>query len=173
MLTETWLDSEQQEEEYTLQNYAVSLNSGGRGKGIASYFNNKFDHVQNIKTDGYSMSKISSRDLDVIGVYRSRLGDLQDIFTQLEDMIDDKKTTVIGGDFNICTLKAPNNLMTKKLKESHFDQIVKQATHIEGGLIDHLYIKKREGEDISVTVEVLPKYYSDHDCICVTLGQDK
>ena len=91
---------------------------------------------------------------------------------QLEDMIDDTKITVIGGDFNICVLKNPNNLLTTKLKELHFDQIVEQATHIEGGLIDHLYIKKRKGEDISWVVEVLPKYYSDHDCICVALGQD-
>ena len=86
-------------------------------------------------------------------------------------MIDDKKITVIGGDFNICVLKHPNNLMTKRLKESYFEQTVKQATHIEGGLIDHLYIKKGK-EDISWDVEVLPKYYSDHDCICVTLHQD-
>ena len=172
VLTETWLDPEQQEAEYTLQNYAVSLNSGGRGKGIASYFNNKFDHVQNIAAEGYSMSKISSKDLDVIGVYKSRLGDLQDILTKIEEMIDDKKITVIGGDFNICVLKHPNNLMTRKLKEKHFDQTVKQATHIEGGVIDHLYIKKRKGEDISCVVEVLPKYYSDHDCICVTLSHD-
>ena len=97
---------------------------------------------------------------------------MQDIITQLEDMIDDKKFTVIGGDFNICALKNPNNLMTKKLKELGFNQIVNQATHIEGGLIDHLYIKKRKGEDISWVVEVMPKYYSDHDCICVTLSQD-
>ena len=150
----------------------MTVTSGGRAKGIANYFNNKFDHVQNIATDGYSMSKISSKDLDVIGIYKSRFGDLQDIVIQLEDMIDDKKITVIGGDFNIYVLKHPNNLMTKKLKESHFEQIVKQATHIDGGLIDHVYIKKRKDEDISWVVEMLPKYYSDHDCICVTLGPD-
>ena len=137
-----------------------------------SDFKNKFNHVQNIANDGYSMSKLSSQDLDVIGVYKSRLGKLQDIITQLEDMIDDKKITVIGGDFNICILKHPHNLMTNKLKELHFDQTVKQATQIDGGLIDHLYIKKRKGQDISWVVEVLPKYYSDHDCICVTLSQD-
>ena len=89
---------------------------------------------------------------------------------QLEDMIDDTKITVIGGDFNICVLKHPKNFITKRLKELNFDQTVKDATHIEGGLIDHLYIKKREGDNISWVVEVLPKYYSDHDCICVTLG---
>ena len=68
VLTETWLDPEQQDEEYKLLDYDVNLNSGGRGKGIATYFNNKFNHVQNIRIDGYSMSKTSAKDLDVIGV---------------------------------------------------------------------------------------------------------
>ena len=40
--------------------------------------------------------------------------------------------------------------------------------------MDHLYIKNTKEADISWVVEVLPKYYSDHDCICVTvtLSQD-
>ena len=108
--------------------------------------------------------------MDVIRVYKSKLGDSQEIITQLENMMEDEKITIIGGDFNTCILKHPNNLMTNKLKELQFDQTVKQATHIEGGLIDHLYIKKKKGEDVSWVLEVLPKYFSDHDCICVTLG---
>ena len=87
-------------------------------------------------------------------------------------MIDDEKITVIGGDFNVCFLKHPNNMISKNLDKLNFHQIVKQATHIEGGLIDHLYIKKGKGADISWVVEIMPKYYSDHDCICVTLCQD-
>ena len=172
MLMETWLDPEQQEDEYELQNYAVSLNSGGRGKGIASYFKNNFNYVQNITTEGYSVSKISSKELDILGVYKSKDGDSRDLLAQLEDIIDYTKITVIGGDFNVCVLKHPTNLITKKLNELNFHQIVNQATHIEGGLIDHMYIKKRNGTDLSWVVEIFPKYYSDHDCISVTLCLD-
>ena len=90
---------------------------------------------------------------------------------QLREMITVKKTTIIGGDFNVCALKNQKNYITLKLKELKFHQIVKQATHIEGGLIDHLYIKQGEETDLIWDVEVLPKYFTDHDCIRVTVGE--
>ena len=66
VLTETWLEQDQQEEEYQLPGYTANLNSNGRGKGIASYFSFKYHHVENIKMEGYSISKVSSLELDVL-----------------------------------------------------------------------------------------------------------
>ena len=113
----------------------------------------------------------SAMELDVIGGYKSKDGDSREIIAHIEDLIDKDKTTVIGGDFNICALKNPNNIITKKLKELNFQQVVRQATHIEGGLIDHLYIRKGKGTVMSWVIDMSPKYYSDHDCIGVTLCQ--
>ena len=119
------------------------------------------------------MTKVSAKELDVIGVYKSSEGDSKDVIKQISDMIEDEKITVIGGDFNVCYYKHRNNIITKNLNELDFHQTVEQATHIEGGLIDHLYIKKRKGAEVSWIVEILPKYYSDHDCICLTLCPDE
>ena len=88
---------------------------------------------------------------------------------QLTELIAKDKTTIIGGDFNICALKYPKNLITEKLEELEFQQIVTQATHIDGGLIDHLYLKHGKDTEVSFDLQVVPKYFTDHDCIRVTL----
>ena len=54
-------------------------------------------------------------------------------------MIDIEKTSVIGGDINICALQQPRNHITASLKEMGFKQIVMTATHKEGRAIDHVY----------------------------------
>ena len=153
--------------------FSVNLNSEGRGKGIASYFNKKFRHVKNIKNTGYTLSKVSSEKFDVFGIYRSKDGDVRQMIGQLEEMIKENRTTVIGGDLNVCALKHHKNLITEKLKELKFQQIVKQATHIEGGLIDHLYIK--QGDDTGVTwdLEIVPKYFTDHDCVRLAVWEEE
>ena len=51
----------------------------------------------------------TSDKLDVIGVYRSQEGSVTNLITQLQNLISGRKTTIIGGDFNICTLSHPNN----------------------------------------------------------------
>ena len=86
--------------------------------------------------------KFEAADIVIIGVYRSNEGNCRDIGEKLDAMAVEDKFCVIGGDININLLKSPNNLITAKLKEKGFEQIVKKATHIEGGLIDHVYIRQ-------------------------------
>ena len=86
-------------------------------------------------------------------------------------MCNEEKTTIIGGDLNVCVLKQPTNYITKGLEENGFRQIVTKATHIEGGLIDHVYIKEGPSMKFTWVLEDFPKYYSDHDGLCLTLCQ--
>ena len=172
ILTETWIEHDQDSTIYDLLDYKSNFNGGGRGKGIATYSNNRFTHAENIIRDGFSVSKMTSENIDVVGVYRSKGGVIRDLTETLDTLIDDAKITVIGGDLNICALKAPNNIVTKRLKERGFDQGVKIATHIEGGLLDHVYIHRGVNVKIDWDIEVFPKYYSDHDGIGLTLWEN-
>ena len=95
------------------------------------------------------------------------------LIQELETLITYGKTTVVGGDFNICTLANPNNYITQSLKEIGFKQLVKKSTHVEGGLIDHIYLIEGKEEKISYTLEVFPKYYSNHDGLGITLTKDE
>ena len=88
---------------------------------------------------------------------------------KLEDIIDDTKTKIIGGDMNICLLSSPHNYMTKQMLHKGFIQLVNDATHIEGGLIDHVYVRAKNDCPYLWSIEDFPKYYSDHDSIGLTL----
>ena len=172
ILTETWIEDFQDTQNYDLLDYKAEFVNGGRGKGIVSYYNERFTHSTSIKKDGFSISKLTSKNLDIVGVYRSQDGDLGYLTEILETQIDDAKTTVVGGDLNICALKSPNNIVTKTLKGRGFKQGVKTATHIEGGLLDHVYIKSCGTNEFAWVVEIFPKYYSDHDGIGLTLWKE-
>merc|ERR1712074_340759 len=126
--------------QYVLPDYDRNLNNSGKGKGIASYYRRqRFEHQVNLRKEGFSISKIASKDIDIIGIYRSQNGNVVSLAGELQDMIDIDKTSVIGGDINICALQQPRNHVTASLKELGFKQIVMTATHKEGGAIDHIY----------------------------------
>ena len=143
ILTETWLDENDDDSSYNLPGYEKNLNKRGRGKGIATYYREgKFKHEIDINQDGFSLSKIAGRDLDIIGVYRSQNGSMVDMIEEIKKLHNIEKTTLIGGDLNICVLKQPMNSATTSLAKMGFHQIVKEATHIEGGTIDHIYVSQ-------------------------------
>ena len=64
--------------------------------------------------------------------------------------------------------KQPNNFATTSLEKMGFQQVVTEATHIEGGAIDHIYISQGRDNKFDWDLELYPKYYSDHDGISLT-----
>ena len=109
--------------------------------------------------------------MTIIGVYRSQTGDLRDLTEKLEGVVDTEVTTIVGGDFNICALEQGKNFLTARLSEMGFKQIVMEATHIDGGVIDHIYILHGKQTRFEWALELMPKYYSDHDGVCLTLWE--
>jgi len=172
ILTETWLEDDD-DMHYILQDYEANLNSSGKGKGIAAYYKRqKFEHQVNQKKEGFSISKITSKDIDIIGIYRSHNGNVVSLVGELQDLIDIDKTSVIGGDMNICALQQPRNYVTASLKELGFQQLVMTATHKDGGAIDHIYWRQGKNSEYEWDLECIPKYYSDHDALCLTLKEE-
>ena len=49
-----------------------------------------------------------------------------------------------------------------------FQQIVTDATHIDGGAIDHIYLSQ-DCSRLEWRLELCPKYYSDHDGLYLTV----
>ena len=54
-----------------------------------------------MKKDGISVTLMKSKDLDIIGVYRSQEADMRDLVEVLKTLIDETRTTIFGGDFNL------------------------------------------------------------------------
>ena len=85
------------------------------------------------------------------------------------EIITKGKPTLISGDFNICYSANKNNRLSQGLEKNGFSQLVKQATHIRGGHIDHAYWRDQEQTWEEPQINRYSPYYSDHDGLCLTL----
>ena len=162
------MKTDQFQEDLNLRNYNLKLNSISNGKGLATYFKlDIFKHEKDIKLESMQLSKFSANNLDVISVYRSKEGNERDFIRQLKSMLSVGKVTVISGDFNICLANRKSNQISSTLQALGFKQLVNEATHIEGGHLDHIYIRGI----INAHVELYSPYYTalDHDALCLSL----
>ena len=108
-LTETWVPPSELMDNMTfdfgIDGYNVFLNGVGKGKGVAIYAKPSFSHVCNLNGEGFQITKMSSENLDVICIYRSENGLVQDLFQQLCSILTPLKPTFICGDFNFLFLE--------------------------------------------------------------------
>ena len=72
ILQETWLESDDIQDDFNITGYTLHLNSGGKGKGIAIYFKNCFEHKMDVKKDQMQLSKFISSNLTVVALYKSQ-----------------------------------------------------------------------------------------------------
>ena len=113
-LSETWLDIDKSVQ---IDGYRAHFNSIGPGKGLAIYFNDeRFKPVVDIKEDKLQITKIESKELEIILIYRSQQGSVLQLIKHLKAMIKIDKPTAICGDFNICYNANQNNMVTKFLE---------------------------------------------------------
>ena len=171
-LTETWLKHDfYLEQDLQIKGYKLHLNSFGeqRAKGLAIYFKEDAFHVESAEKHlTIQVSKLSSDSMDIIVVYRSKNCHIG--WEKISTKINHSKTTVVVGDFNVCYNENKSHPLVKKLLEFGFQQLVTQATHIEGGLIDHVYFRNGQ-QPMDIDVAMYSPYYTanDHDALCLTL----
>ena len=132
---------------------------------------NMFQHDKDVKKTYFQLTKLKSEHVDVISVYRSKEGIINQILDELFNSIDWDKTTLICGDFNVCHNSDRGNKLITTLEGLGFKQLVQEATHIKGGLIDHVYIRE-SGTSVSVDCSLYSPYYCamDHDAVLTTIN---
>ena len=163
-LQETWLGLDEETNDlYQLPDLNAHFVSQGRGKGIVTFFSDMFVPVKDINDPLFQMSKIVSSKISIINVYRSEKAGSK-FLEELESLISFDRTLIICGDFNYCYRDQQNHPVKELLKDLNFNQVVQEATHREGRILDHVYIFFKEPLN-STTVEcrVTGCYYSDHD----------
>ena len=102
-------------------------------------------------------------------MYLSKDAPLDKIVEILADLLNQtKKSVLIAGDMN-WDYPSRNNCMKKYLMENGFSQQVEEPTHVEGSLLDHVYLKIKGGSKTAVNVVQRAKYYSDHDALFVKI----
>ena len=76
------------------------------------------------------------------------------------------KPTFIVGDFNINFLHDPKDSIIQKITSNGFKQIVEDPTHVEGGLLDHVYIRGVPLE-FEPHIQIDFRHYTDHGAITI------
>ena len=153
--------------QYHIPGFAdTSIISKGNGKGIATY--SKHSSVNSWMNSDKTMQILKKMfvKLDTINVYRSQKGNQHELIQILEKMIDREKFCIIMGDFNLCGKEEQRNVVTLFLERQGFTQLMKEATHIQGRAIDHIYVND---EARVLEIERFSPYYSDHDGLLVSL----
>ena len=164
-VNETWLLSDPSVQFEGFYSQYLNLKS----KGTALYSKFGFEDIEKVHSSSMSMIVARFKLFDVLSVYRfSDSSDIEELTNQVTAYVNFTKPVLVLGDFNIDLLKLPENILSQKLKEYGFKQLVLQATHISGGLIDHVYAYLPNGEHCEV-FKIHPLYYSDHDAICCIL----
>ena len=170
ILVETSLAKEEDLENFSLNEYTIDGIKVGSGKGIISYFNPKMFKPDNKRESSkYQVLKFCHDNVDVIGIYRSQLGNSVMLLQDLNGMINPEKTTLIVGDMNICYRENFQNRFIQGLIKLGFKQMIEEPTHIYGRIIDHVYILDPKGST-ELIIERYSPYYSDHDGLCITIS---
>ena len=164
-VNETWLVADP---DFSLEGFhSHYLNM--KSKGVALYSRVSPENVEQLHNAAMSMIIARYTMFDVLSVYRfSDSSNIQEATNQIKRFIDFTRTVIVLGDFNIDLLKQPDNLLSQSLKSLGFKQLVLQATHISGSLIDHVYAFLPNGEHCE-EIKIHPLYYSDHDAVCFIL----
>ena len=172
-LCETWLEKDQDLGKYELENYSACFVGKGRGKGLACYYKSKFGITHKIFNKECCLISAESEKYIVIGTYRFGEGLLRSFVNILENQLKIElkkgKIVIVGGDMNICASSKPGNILSNMLMELGFVQKVRSATHVDGGLIDHVYVYDAVDLNVATSLEHIPKYYSDHDCLGLSI----
>ena len=159
---ETWLHpQEHTSNSLQLEGFTAHFNSVGRGKGIATYYRDTFKFAVDVCEATYQMTKLFSPQVSIINVYRSSIA-TGNFTHDLRRIIDCNQLTYIVGDFNICYISQKDSRVVEDLYHMGFTQLVKNATHMEGGLLDHFYTNAFSDE---VWIQQQSPYFSDHDIL--------
>ena len=81
----------------------------------------------------------------------------------LNEFVNCKRISLFFGDINTDFFHESNDNVILWLQERDFVQIIQNATHIQGGLIDHVWVPKNLISKVRFEIKSL--FYSDHDCI--------
>ena len=168
-LPESWIWNDEDTTGLELEDFTVHHNAVGRGRGITVYFKKyKFNYIEDITEEKIQLTKLAGKEFELIVVYKAPTGKDSVLASHLERMINLNKTTIVCGDFNMCYIDSRRNKSTSFLLENNFRQLVHEATHIDGGHIDHVYI--RSIESLAVLTELYSPYFTakDHDAMLIS-----
>ena len=131
-----------------------------------------FDEKKVATGEGMQVLKVKVESFEIFNVYRSSNGCKEELCENLSYLIEAQKPSIVCGDLNLCGKMDKNNKVTRLLENLGFNQLVKEATHIRGRQIDHVFFRGSEKMEV-LSIDRYSPYYSDHDALLVCLKPRK
>jgi len=175
-VTETWLSEDVIDQQLAIDGYNLYRKDRGDARGgVCLYVSKRFniERLDFLSVLEYCAVRIHATDMQpfiVVVIYRSPkipvhrwLPHMQDLLQKILTLQD--TNIIVTGDFNEDQAKAP--LPIAELFWDHgITNFVQHPTTRYGSILDLIFLKIAE---YNKTVTVLPTYYSDHDCVKVSL----
>ena len=176
-LSETWLPKGTSKGP-EIEDYVSFFASNGRGSGVALYLKESFKVIDSRPyiRDECQLLRVELEYFVIIAAYRSpsfnSTRDYKQFTKVILDGIHKTKVNIVCGDMNIhFNPHSPrDNHLTSSLYDRGFVQLVTQATHIKGHVLDHMYVKSCPNVKMKKPLYQLHyPYYSDHDAVLLML----
>ena len=154
----------------------------GRGSGVAMYLKDGLKVLDSRPyiRDEFQLLRVEFEYFVIIAAYRSPSFNTRQHYEQFTKVIIDgthkTKVNIICGDMNIhfnpCSPR--DNHLTSSLYDRGFVQLVTEATHIKGHILDHMYVKSCPNIKMRRPLYQLHyPYYSDHEAVLLMLKKNK
>lgn len=182
ILTETWLNELDRSSTYCLNGYTLIRCdrrevSKTRGGGVAAYVKstcnfefkeNSLDGIDCLYLKNFGLGKYGV--VNVVAIYKPPNVSDSTLFNLLNEIIIGRESdlTLIMGDFNIDICDESQNFTNALVEGYGFYQLVNNATHVSGSLLDHVYVYTKSVQ--AITCKNFPSYYSDHDILQIKMG---
>ena len=160
-LGETWLKPD---ETVDIKDYIGNFASIRNGQGLASFTKPQMaSKIKNHIHHSFTAIYLETFDVTIIFLYLSQDCEWNLLKKLLDVWIIDDRQVAVMGDTNIDYITS-NHKFLAYMDHRSFTQIIQKPTHIQGGLIDHVFVNK-------ALLAKGPKctqrsvYYSDHDVI--------
>ena len=89
----------------------------------------------------------------------------------MKSWIDEKNPDILFGDFNVNAL-CTDSYSNLRHMLTNYKLLVSQPTHLDGALLDHVYIADSFSAH-KTTVVIKTIYFSDHDAVILHIPQQK
>ena len=155
---------------HKLDGYKSAFANGktGKGKGVAVFFRDNA-RIETCEEELYQFIKFENEDITIFCLYISKGCEFKQLIQSLESYeFSNNGNTCLIGDLNFDA--NGNNEFTRYMSELQFTQIVKRATHLDGHILDQVYVPQRKSHLFETNHHFV--YYSDHDGILVDMNHD-
>ena len=179
-LQETWLEegNDDRQQKLSINNKSALFASGGRGKGVVTYFTDQYQPLCKKVKQYFQMAAVKSERLVVVNIYRSKEANNEDFISSLMEILNQsvqQEATLILGDFNFCERKDSSHPIRRKLLGQGFKSLLDPpfASHMDGNCLDQAYLRQVENSSQSMCAHVGTCSFSDHDPVIVEVVETK